>query len=149
MITYRELKDGGLSGNGRSNIPLTHPLYQDALDQVADPEIEAEIIPYTAPVPTTTDRIAAIRDAIGLHIETVAKAAGDFGFDSVLTAVSYRGGESSDINSIYSTAVFDYRNACYAKSRELFTAWQTDGVEITPDEAVAAMPLWADYKPGV
>ncbi len=148
MITYKTLEDGSLQTNN-TTIPTTHRFYQDAFDQVADPEIEAEIIPYTVPVPTTAEKIAAIRDAIGLHIETVAKSAGDFGFDSVLTAVSYRGGEPSDINSIYSAAVFDYRNACYVKSRELFTEWQTDGVEITPDEAVAAMPLWSNYNPEV
>ena len=103
----------------------------------------------SAPETTTAEKIAAIRAAIDLHIQTVAKSAGDFGFDSVLSAVSYVGGDKNDKNVIYSTAVFNYRNACYVKSRELFAAWQNNNVEITPDEAVAAMPLWANYKPEV
>ena len=145
MITYKELKDGGLSGNGRSNIPTSHLLYKIALAEVK--ASKAEIIPYTVPVPTTSEKIAAIRIAVSLHIETVAKSAGDFGFDSVLSAVSYVGGEPKNINTMYGTAIFNYRQECWNEARTLLTAWQSGGKEFTPEQAVKKMPMWKDYKP--
>tara|TARA_R110000851_G_scaffold47459_1_gene115243 strand:- start:1373 stop:1816 length:444 start_codon:yes stop_codon:yes gene_type:complete len=145
MIIYTALGPDAIFNDRLGVFTTSHRFYDQALAEVKNGD--AEIMPYTAPVTTTADKISAIRDAIGLHIETVAKSAGDFGFDSVLSAVSYRDGESNDINSIYSTAVFKYRNACYVKTRKILKAWQVEGAEITPKEAVAAMPLWADYKP--
>tara|TARA_R110000772_G_scaffold170373_2_gene282262 strand:- start:1801 stop:2241 length:441 start_codon:yes stop_codon:yes gene_type:complete len=144
MITYQELEDGSLKLDN-TTIPTGNTEYARALELV---DIgEAEIITYTVPVPTKTEKIAAIRHAIGLHIETVAKSAGDFGFDSVLSAVSYVGGEPKNINVIYGTAIFNYREACWNKARDLLTAWQSGGKEFTPEQAVKKMPLWKDYKP--
>jgi hypothetical protein len=101
----------------------------------------------SAPETTTAEKIAAIRASIDLHIETVAKSAGDFGFDSVLSAVSYVGGNPENINVIYGTAIFNYRQACYDKARDLLTAWKSGGKELTPEQAVKNMPLWTKYKP--
>ena len=144
MLIYNELKSGLLKLDN-TFIPINHPLHVNILKLVDDGQ--AEIIPYRAPVPATAEKIAAIRNAIGLHIETVAKSAGDFGFDSVLSAVSYVGGEPKNINTMYGTAIFNYRQECWNEARTLLTAWQSGGKEFTPEQAVKKMPMWKDYKP--
>jgi hypothetical protein len=123
--------------------------YNDLIE-LTDEQFDAELaIKNTSPPLTAEEKVLAIRDAIGQQIESVAKSAGDFGFDSVLSAVSYIDGAVDDVNTIYGKAIFDYRAACWAKARELLGAWQAGGAELTPEDAVAQMPLWSDYEPEI
>jgi len=119
--------------------------YQTMLQGVS--EGVAEILPYIAPVTTTAQQIAAIRDAVSSHIEDTAQTAGTFGFDSVLSAVSYVGGNTTDVNVIYGTALFLYREACWDSARTLLVAWQSGGAEPTVSEVIAQLPLWSSYSP--
>ena len=146
MITYKTLENGSLETD-LSTIPANHRLYKEALELVKSGS--AVILPFVKTATTTFEKIAAIRDAIGLHIETVAKSAGDFGFDSVLSAVSYVGGDPKNINVMYGAAIFNYREACWNKARTLLIEWQSGGKEFTPEQAVKKMPLWSDYKPEI
>jgi hypothetical protein len=146
MNVYEETKEKNYLFQGLLIPPDIENIdYQKMISDVKSGK--AELIYYFDPVPTTAEKIAAIRDAVGLHIETVAKSAGDFGFDSVLSAVSYVGGESNNINVMYGTAIFNYRQECWNKSRELLAVWRKGGKELTPEQAVKKMPLWKDYKP--
>jgi hypothetical protein len=123
--------------------------YSD-LVELSKEEFDAEVVLKNAPPPLTVEeQILAIRNAIGQQIESVAQSAGDFGFDSVLSAVSYVDGAVDEPNTIYGKAVFDYRAACWVKARELLIAWQSGGAELTPEDAVLQMPLWSDFEPVV
>lgn len=53
MITYNTLEDGSISGNGRRSIPEGHRWYAEAQALVAAGE--AEIIPYSVPIPALAE----------------------------------------------------------------------------------------------
>ena len=148
MNTYTETKEGSYLFNGMS-IPNAegNRHYRQMLLEISNGE--GTLTSYVEPVPTPEEKIAAIRDSVGSHIETIAKSAGDFGFDSILSAVSYVGGDALDVNVIYGTALFNYREACWETARLMLVDWQTGGAEFTPEEAVAQMPLWSDFEPEV
>lgn len=88
---------------------------------------------------TDDEKIANYRAAVGRHIDAQAQA---FGFDSIITAVTYADEPADPLNQSYGVALRAWRSACWQKCREVLEVWQGGEAEPTVDEVIASLPAF-------
>lgn len=128
MITYKTLQDGALSSDVACYIPVSHGLYQQALEQVEAGE--AEILPYVEPEPTPEELRKQAIDAINF-------AAGEAREKIMLAFVSPGFGTIDEYNNT-ALEVKKWRDAGSPADDvpAAITAWSTPK-QITDEEAAA------------
>lgn len=99
---------------------------------------------FSAPVDnsgglTDEEKVAVYRDAVGLHIDQQARA---FGFDSIITAVTYADEPADPLNQSYGQALRAWRSKCWEKCREVLATWQGGGAEPTVEDLIASLPAF-------
>lgn len=93
----------------------------------------------TPPVLSDEEKIAVYRAAVGTHIDQKAQS---FGFDSIVTAVTYADEPADPLNQSYGQALRAWRSQCWEKCREVLATWQGGGAEPTVDELIAGLPVF-------
>jgi hypothetical protein len=130
MITYNTLEDGSLSGNGWGSIPVTHRCYAEALALVESGD--AEIIPYSVPVPALADSQDTRRDE--LRADCTAAIVGLFSSSALGSAHTYdcRIEDQANIRMRQAASTIDAatRNIGVEFTREPHTTAQLDQVVI-------------------
>lgn len=87
----------------------------------------------------STVQVQKYRTAVGAHIDATARS---FGFDSIVTAVTYADEPADPLNQSYGQALRAWRSQCWEKCREVLAAWQGGGSEPTVDELIASLPAF-------
>jgi hypothetical protein len=85
------------------------------------------------------EKIAAYRSAVGRHIDEKAQS---FGFDSIITAVTYADEAVVPVNQSYGQALRAWRSQCWEKCREVLATWQSGGEEPTVEDVIASLPAF-------
>lgn len=91
------------------------------------------------PPPTDGEKVAVYRAAVGRHIDKQAQA---FGFDSIVTAVTYADEPADPLNQSYGQALRAWRSKCWEKCREVLATWQGGGAEPTVEDLIASLPAF-------
>lgn len=102
------------------------------------------VTPYVPSKETPDGKIAAIREVISEHIEKAARGAGLFGFDSIITAVSYADDMADTVNQPMGAALVIFRRDCWSIGREFLSGWQSGGAEPTLEEVIANLPEFVE-----
>lgn len=89
---------------------------------------------------TDEQRIRQIKNEIGYFIDRQAQQTGPFGFDNIISAVSYADDTEDTVNQPYGAALKAWRRECWNKAREIFVTWQDGGPEPTLQEVIDQMP---------
>lgn len=96
-----------------------------------------EVVLKDAPPLPDSEKIAIYRSAVGAHIDQQARS---FGFDSIVTAVTYADEPADPLNQSYGVALRAWRSKCWEKCREVLATWQGGGAEPTVEELIASLP---------
>lgn len=140
MITYEENQTPvGIrftnTETGESGIYEGHPLHTEMMRQIVAGE--AEIIP--SPEPSDEEKVAAYRAAVGRHIDQQAQS---FGFDSIVTAVTYADEPADPLNQSYGQALRAWRSECWEHCRTVLADWQGGGAEPTEQDLIDGLPAF-------
>jgi len=101
------------------------------------PDSEEEIAAKKAFAETA--KLSAYRTAVGAHIDGKAR---EFGFDSIVTAVTYADEPADPLNQSYGHALRAWRSKCWEKCREVLATWQGGGAEPTVEDLIASLPAF-------
>lgn len=136
MMTYLENENGDLTKDGQG-IPKSHPLYALVLAEVEAGM--AEILPYAEPEPSPTEKVAAYRAAVSLHIDGVAQS---YGYDSILTAVTYADEPAGSLDQMHGKALREWRSLCWDKCRADLGVWLGGGTEPSIIHIINSLPAY-------
>ena len=100
---------------------------------------EEEAMRLVEHIPTDDEKIAAYRAAVGRYIDQKARS---FGFDSIITAVTYADEPADPLNQSYGQALRAWRSQCWEKCREVLTTGGGGGAEPTVDELIDSLPAF-------
>lgn len=78
----------------------------------------------------------SLRTALGKHIDDEAKA---LGYDSIISAVSYKDEPEDEVNQAYGMALSKWRSSCYRVTRELESQFT---MNTTWEELKAGLPIF-------
>ncbi len=95
---------------------------------------------------TDEEKINRFRELTSEVIDSVAMLAGPFGFDNILSAVSYAADDQDSVNQPHAIALVAYRRNCWVYARVQLLAWQKGGPEPTEKEFLAGMPEYREIE---
>jgi hypothetical protein len=98
---------------------------------------------FSDPVVTmsTADKLEAIKAAVQAELDSIAKT---YGYDSILTAVTYVGSPVVKFNG-EAIAFRNWRANCWDTCYTLLAQWQAGQInEMSPTEVVAVLPLFVE-----
>lgn len=110
-------------------------LIKEGWTEISEAEKDALLVPKL----TDDEKVAVYRAAVGKHIDQQAQA---FGFDSIVTAVTYADEPADPLNQSYGGALRAWRSKCWEKCREVLATWQGGGAEPTVEELIASLPAF-------
>lgn len=82
-------------------------------------------------------KVEKYRSAVSAFIDAKARS---FGFDSIVTAVTYADEPADPRNQSYGVALRAWRSRCWKKGRETLATWRGGGAEPTVEELIASLP---------
>ena len=115
-------------------IPAWHELTYDA-DGV--PNGSAEI------VKSNDVKISAFRAMVGEYIDSAARSAGPFGFDNIISAVSYADDLEDTVNQPHGAALKVFRRECWDVARLLLSEWKRTGIEPSVSDVINSLPVYS------
>lgn len=93
------------------------------------------------PVPLDEDKIAQYRFEVGQHINSKAV---EFGFDSIITAVTYADEPAGPRNQAYGIALREWRSLCWENCYVVLDDWKAGGPEPALADVIAGLPKFID-----
>ena len=109
-------------------------LIQSDWSKVSEEEKDAILAPKN-------DKIAVYRAAVSAHIEQTAR---QFGFDSVLTAVTYADEPTDELNQAYGKGLREWRSRCWEAVREAINTRQNGGEDFSVDDLIKSLPKFEE-----
>lgn len=136
IITAKLTKRGVLL-NGATALPDGNTGY---LRNTYNLWLAAGNTPEPISAPTDTQKVAEFRTAVSLHIDTVAQS---YGFDSILTAVTYADEPAGSEDQAYGIAMREWRSVCWVLCRQEVARWQAGGAEPTISALIDGLPVFS------
>ncbi len=97
------------------------------------------IQPYSESVKSDDERVADIREQVGIHIDITAQA---LGFDSIITAVTYAEEPADPVNQKKGLSLRAWRSECWAKCRSDLSDFQLGGDEPSAEDVISGLPVY-------